>query len=155
MKKCSIFFCCLGGFIPKKREINAKLTKAILYITSLYFTSEICFNPIYHVRCWSPTHQQHFSFYIDIITPTWQKTKWQFTFKYIQGQKSFGFTFYYWKLSNFQISRFSSTDFFQNFQKFVRKINELKKGSLLGRFEPIFIWTEVHCLIPYTINSFT
>ena len=40
-------------------------------------------------------------FYIDKITPTWQKTKWQFTFKYIQGQRSFGFTFYYWKLSNF------------------------------------------------------
>jgi len=94
------------------------------------------FNPIYHVRCWSSTHKQHFSFYIDIITPTWQKTKWQFIFKYVQGQKSFGFTFYYWKLSNFQISEILIHWIFQNFQEFVRKINGLKKGSLKRDLNP-------------------
>ena len=78
------------------------------------------FNPIYHVRCWSSTPWLHFSFYIDIITPTWQKTKWQFTFKYIQSQKSFGFTFYYWKLSNFWILKNLIHDFFWFCSKFSR-----------------------------------
>ena len=66
----------------------------------------------------------------------WLQTKWQFTFKYIQGQKSFGFTFYHWKLSNFWISKILIHWFFQNFQEFVRKINELKKRLTFGE-----IWT--------------
>ena len=50
MKKCSIFFCCLGGFIPKKREINAKLTKAILSITSLYF-AKVLTTKYHRMKC--------------------------------------------------------------------------------------------------------
>ena len=58
------------------------------------------------------------------------QSKWQFTYKYIQSQKSFGFTFCYWNLSNFQISKNLIHIFFwlfQNFQEFVAKMSEVEK----------------------------
>ena len=47
------------------------------------------------------------------------------------------------------------SDFFQNIQELVGKMNKVKKGMLDERFELTIFWTGVHCLIPYTTNSFT
>ena len=45
--------------------------------------------------------------------------------------------------------------FFQNIQELVGKMNKVKKGIADKSFEPMILRTGVHCLIPYTTNSFT
>ena len=46
-------------------------------------------------------------------------------------------------------------DFFQNIQELVGKMNKVKKVMAEESFELTIFWTGVHCLIPYTTNSFT
>ena len=47
------------------------------------------------------------------------------------------------------------SDFFQNIQELVGKMNKVKKGIADKSFELMILRTGVHCLIPYTTNSFT
>ena len=47
------------------------------------------------------------------------------------------------------------SDFFQNIQELVGKMNKVKKGTADESFELMILRTGVHCLIPYTTNSFT
>ena len=47
------------------------------------------------------------------------------------------------------------SDFFQNIQELVGKMNKVKKGIADKSFKLMILRTGVHCLTPYTTNSFT